>query len=158
MSPRKSTELPGPTKCPRLRNPHEFMRTSELTKTLTTRFPRIACINKSKSVYTNHAIQVTRATESWNSIATTGRRWQQDGDQPGAHGRPAQQKQPLESNQSEMRRCSEPISAALRPPQIDVPLPRIPVPFIAEGRGRYKLTSDALNASVFFRRLNPTIS
>jgi hypothetical protein len=47
-----------------------------------------------KEVYTDYVSQVTRVTELRNSVAT---RWQQDGDLPGAHGRPAKQMQPLES-------------------------------------------------------------
>jgi hypothetical protein len=58
-----------------------------------------------------------------------------------------------------MRRCSERISATIRPPKNPTPpFQRIPVPFIAQGRGRYKLTTDALNASYFLPRFNPSIS
>jgi hypothetical protein len=65
----------------------------------------------------------------------TDRRWQQDGDLTGAHGRPAEQMQPLESNPSEMRRCFERISTAICPPRIDVPFPMNPRPFYSPREG-----------------------
>jgi hypothetical protein len=85
-------------------------------------------------------------------------RWQQDRDLPGVHGRPTEQMQPLESSPPKMRKCSECISAAIRPPKN----PRCPLfyrspPFYSPTEGRYKLTNDALNASYFLCRLNPTI-
>jgi hypothetical protein len=43
-------------------------------------------------------------------------RWQRDGDLPGAHGRPTEQKQPLESKETKMRRSSGRNQAALRLP------------------------------------------
>jgi hypothetical protein len=62
-------------------------------------FPRKLCvIDLSLYIYTR-ASRVTKDTGTWKS-AVSECRWQQDGDLSGAHGRPAEQMQPLEPSRS----------------------------------------------------------